>query len=114
MVKYCNVHLMSQNFFNVISHRKGGCIKSDELDNRDEAMTPLKGWIIFKVYMLDTPNRYGIKVYLVCESKNDSYVIWLVYWEIMTSKNLGFELLGAQLLSKGYHLYSSRTIAMTA
>jgi len=111
MVKYCNVHLMSQNFFNVISHRKGGCIKSNELDNRDEAMTPLKGWIIFKVYVLDTPNRHGIKFYLVCESKS---VIWLVYWEIMTSKNLGFELLGAQLLSKGYHSYSSRTIAMRA
>jgi hypothetical protein len=37
----------------VISHRKGGRIKSDELDNRDEAMAALKGQIIFKVYMPD-------------------------------------------------------------
>jgi len=88
----------------VISHRKRWCINSDELDNRDEAMTPLKGWIIFKVYMLHTPNRYGIKAYLVSESKSETYVIWMVYWEIVTSKNLGFELLGAQLPSKGYHL----------
>jgi len=58
----------------VISHRRGGCIKSDELENRDEATTPLKGWIIFKVYRLDTPNRYGIKAYLVSESKSDSYM----------------------------------------
>jgi hypothetical protein len=96
----------------VISHRKGGRIKSDELDNRDEAMTALKGQIIFKVYMPDTQERDGIKAYLVSESKSDSYVIWMVYWEIMTSKNLGFELLHAQPLNKGYHLYSSRTTAV--
>jgi len=40
-------------FFNVISHRKGGRIKSDELGNRDEATTALKDQIILKVYMPD-------------------------------------------------------------
>jgi len=63
----------------VISYRKEGHIKRDELDNRDEAMTSLKGQIIFKVYMPDTPDRYGIKAYLVSESKSDSYIIWMVY-----------------------------------
>jgi len=37
-------------------------------------MTALKGRIIFKVYMPDTPDRYGIKAHLVSESKSDSYV----------------------------------------
>jgi hypothetical protein len=96
----------------VISHRKGGRIKSDELDNGDKAMIALKDRIIFEVYMPDAPDRYGIKAYLVSESKSDSYVIWMVHWEIMTSKNLDFELMGAELLNKGYHLYSSRTIAI--
>jgi hypothetical protein len=96
----------------LISQRKGGCNKFDELDNRDEAMTTSKGWIIFKVHMPDTPDRYGIKAYQVSESKSDSHVMWMVYWEIMTSKNLGFELPGAQLLNKGYHLYRCRTIAI--
>jgi len=63
----------------VISHRKEGHIKCDKLDNRDEAMTALKGQIIFEVYMPDTPDRYGIKAYLVSESKSDSYIIWMVY-----------------------------------
>lgn len=70
---------MSRNFFKVISHSKGGRIKRDELDNRDEAMTALKGRIIFKVYMSDTPDWYGIKAHLVSKSKSDSYVIWTVY-----------------------------------
>lgn len=96
----------------MISRGKGGRIKSDELDKRDEAMTALMGQIIFKVCMPDTPDRYGIKAYLVSESKSDSYIIWMVYWEIMNSKNFGFELLGAQLLNKAYHLYSSRTTAI--
>jgi len=79
MTQCCNIHLGSLNFFKVILHSKGGHIKHDELDNRDEAMTALKGRIIFKVYMPDTPDRYGIKAHLVSESKSDSYVIWMVY-----------------------------------
>jgi len=65
---------MSRNFFNVISHRKGGYTKSDELHNRGEAMTALKGRIICRVYTPDTPDRYGIRAYLVSETKSDPYV----------------------------------------
>jgi hypothetical protein len=65
-------------FFQCDFTQERRCIKSDELDNRSKTMTPLKGRIIFKAHMLDTPNRYGIKAYLVSESKSDSYVIWLV------------------------------------
>jgi len=74
MTRCHNFHLVSRNFFNVISHRKGGYTKSDELDNRDEAMTALKGQIIFRVYTPDTPDRYGITANLVSETKSDPYV----------------------------------------
>jgi len=37
---------------------------------RDESMTAWKGWLIFKVYIPNKPDRYGIKAYLVSESKS--------------------------------------------
>jgi hypothetical protein len=45
---------------------------------RDEEMTAWKGRIIFKVHMPDIPDIYGIKAYLVSESKSGSCVIWMV------------------------------------
>jgi hypothetical protein len=57
---------------------------------RDGAMTAWKGWIIFKVYMPAVPDRYGIKAYLVSKSKSGSYIIWMVYWEIMTNKTVQY------------------------
>ena len=70
-------------------------------------MTAWKGRPTFKVYMLNNPDRYGIKVYLGYESQR-GYICNL---EVCTrkprpvKKNLVLELLGAQMLHKGYHLY---------
>jgi hypothetical protein len=73
---------------------------------RDEDMIAWKGQLIFKVYMLDKPYRYGIKAYLVCGSKNGYICNMEVYtgksWPV---KNLVLELLDAQLLNKGYYLF---------
>lgn len=70
---------------------------------RDEAMIAQKGWLIFKIYMPNKPGRYGIKAYLVSVSTSE-YVCNMegTHWQIMTSKNLGLEILGAQLQSKAY------------
>jgi len=37
---------------------------------RDEALIPWKDQLIFKVYVPDKPDSYGIKPYLVSESKS--------------------------------------------
>ncbi|PNF23441.1 hypothetical protein B7P43_G09117 [Cryptotermes secundus] len=72
----------------------------------DEGMIAWKGRLIFRVYMPDKPDKYGIKAYLVCEST--SGYIW--NFEIYCGKSrpikeLVVDLLGPQLLDKGYHLY---------
>jgi len=43
------------------------------LKMRDEAMIAWKDWLIFKVHMPNKPDRYGIKTYLISESKS-SYI----------------------------------------
>jgi len=50
---------------------------------RDESMTAWKGWLIFKIYTPNKPYRYGIKAYLVSESKS-GYICNL---EVYTGKS---------------------------
>jgi hypothetical protein len=37
---------------------------------REESIIAWKGWFSFKVYIPNKPDRYGIKAYLVSESKS--------------------------------------------
>ena len=71
-----------------------------------EAIIGWKDRLVFTTYMPDKPDKYGMKVYLVCESQ--SGYIWNM--EAHTGKsqrieNLVLHLLGDRLLNKGYHLY---------
>jgi len=50
---------------------------------RDEAMIAWKGWFIFKVYIPNKPDRYGIKAYHVSEAKS-GYICNL---EVYTGKS---------------------------
>jgi len=50
---------------------------------RDESMIAWKGWITFKVYTPNKPDRYGIKVYLVSESRSD----YICNLEVYTGKS---------------------------
>jgi hypothetical protein len=45
--------------------KKGGHIKPDVLQMRDEKMTAWKVWVILQVHVPEKPDRYGIKAYLV-------------------------------------------------
>jgi hypothetical protein len=72
----------------------------------DEGMMAWKGRLVFKVYMPDKPDKYGIKAYLVCEST--SGYIWnldIYSGKSRPIKNLVLDLLGPPLLDKGYHVY---------
>jgi len=48
----------------------------------DEAMIAWRDWLIFKVRMPNKPDRYGIKAYLVSESKS----IYTCNMEVYTFK----------------------------
>jgi hypothetical protein len=53
------------------SRTKGKYDKPMILKMRDEAMIAWKDLLIFKVHTPNKPDRYGIKAYLVYESKSD-------------------------------------------
>jgi len=61
---------VSRKCFNMTSHKKGGYIKPDVLQMRDEEMTAWKVQVILQVHVPEKPDRYGIKAYLVSKSKN--------------------------------------------
>jgi len=71
----------------------------------DEGMTAWKYCFILKVYMSAKPHRYHIKDYLICESQS-GYICGSLYWDVTISKKSEFlELLCAQRLNKGYHVW---------
>jgi hypothetical protein len=71
-----------------------------------QGMTAWKDWLIFKIYMPDKQYRYGIKAYLISESKSGYMCNVLAYTgKSRPVKNLVLQILGKELLNKGYHLH---------
>ena len=58
------------NVFRKIVHSFGTLYVPHHHISLDEGMVPWRGNLGFKVYAADKPHRYGIKVYMVCDSHN--------------------------------------------
>jgi len=52
------------------SHKKGGHIKPDVFQMREEEMIAWKVRVILQERVPEKPDRYGIKAYLVSKSKS--------------------------------------------
>jgi hypothetical protein len=116
MTHCSNIYLVSRKCFNMTLRRTGGFVHLDGLKNNDEALITWKSRLIFTVHMRDKSDRYDIKAYLVFDSMYGyicNMVVYLVSRQITTSKNLCLERHWAQLVNKGYHFYSTRTITVT-
>ena len=71
----------------------------------DEGVLPYKGRLSFKTYNPNKPDKYGIKLYILCES-NSGYVLdFQVYRGVSsTLRDIVLGLLG-NLVHKGYHVF---------
>ncbi|KAK3594436.1 hypothetical protein CHS0354_000258 [Potamilus streckersoni] len=65
-------------FINVIS-RFGSVFVPNRYLSLDEGMIPWRGKLSFRVYNPDTPIKYGIKSYMVCDSTNGYYSKFQLY-----------------------------------
>ncbi len=89
----------------------------------DEGMIPWRGNIHFRVYSPDKPNKYGMKSYMLCDSRNSYCSVFEMYTGKDDSKKASeygatYDLVMKMvrgLYGKGYHLfldnyYSSPTL----
>ena len=79
----------------------------------DEATVPWKGNLSFKIYNPKKPVKFGIKIYMLCESKSGYISEWQVYTGKSADDGDGkthkvIMELTKNFREKGYHLYLDR------
>ena len=71
----------------------------------DEGILPFKGHLSFKVYNPKKPNKYGIKFYILCESKSGYVLDFMVYTGTHNTLEHIIGNLMNRYYGKGYRLY---------
>ena len=71
----------------------------------DEGVLPYKGRLSFKTYNPQKPDKYGIKLYILCESASGYVFDFSIYRGVsLTLRDTVFGLIG-RLVNKGYHVF---------
>ena len=98
-------------YFDYLVQRFRDSLTPSENLTVDEGICAFRGRIHFRVYMKNKPEKYGMKLYFVCES-NSGYILNM---EVYTGKSASdfaivplFERLLSQCFSKGHSVYMDR------
>ena len=85
--------------------RFGSTYQPDCSVSLDEGLMPFKGRLSMKVYNPKKPHKYGVKLYMLCESKSGYVINFITYAGFSSSlRNIVFSLM-EPYLNKGYHVY---------
>lgn len=90
-------------YFDYLVQKFKGSVSPSENLTVDEGICAFRGRIHFRVYMKNKPEKYGIKLYFVCES-NSGYVLNM---EVYTGKD-GDDFAIAPLMERLLHDYFSK------
>ena len=80
----------------------------------DEAMIPFRGRSVFKQYIPSKPTKWGIKVWMICESRSGYCLDFDIYTgrnTVVSRNGLGFDVVTELALNyyhKNHHIYCDR------
>ena len=99
-------------FFNFFIQKSKECFKPYANLTVDEAMCPFRGRVYFRVYMKNKPNKYGMKLFVLCDSAT-GYVLNATAYTgsaggVDNSIQSLFERLCPDYFGKGHCIYMDR------
>ena len=102
---------------NIIDHLPvlfGSCLKPQRELSVDEAMIPFRGRLNFKQYVPAKPTKWGIKVWMLCESQSGYCLDFDIYtgrYTEVSENGLGYDVVRELTLpyqNRHYHIYFDR------